>query len=98
MAPRSGRVHVTRNPALFIASDPGTSVGGWLYLWNMNEETDCPAYIGDENIEAGQGIVIPSGPYPGRLPVSIWVDANWSPLYAVSDKGKDCWVGYLKMP
>lgn len=98
MAPKSGCIHVTRNRALFIASEPITSAGGWLYLWNMNEETDRPAYIGDEHIEAGFGIVIPSGPFTNRLPVSIFVDVNWAPIYAISNIGKDCWVGYLKMP
>ena len=93
MAITSGIVHVTA-ARVEIVSPP--FAGGWVHLFNYNEELDRPAYIGGSDVASGSGIPVYGGPVP-RLPYWIFVEPN-ARLYAIADAGKDCWIGWLKTP
>jgi hypothetical protein len=93
MALKSGTIHVTKTRTLII--EPPVA-GCWVHLFNFNEETDRPAYVGDSTVTSGSGIPIYGGAVP-RLPYSLFIEPL-AGLYAISDEGKDCWIGYLKTP
>ena len=101
MASSSGTVHVTKTAQILltamISPSPLSSpqvVRGRLYLFNMNEELDRPAYVGAAGVQPGNGVAIPSGLYPARQPVELVVRPD-TDLWIVSDDGKNCWVGWL---
>jgi hypothetical protein len=94
MALKSGTLHVTKTRAPIIAPP---LAGGWVHLYNYNEEIDRPAYVGGETVVPGTGIPIFSGSPADKRPYWIFIEPN-AQLYAVSDDGKDCWIGWLLTP
>ena len=53
----SGVLHVTKNRQILTNPlDPMEPRGYNLYLFNLNEETDRHAYIGNVTVEAGTGV------------------------------------------
>jgi hypothetical protein len=86
-------VHVTRTRVQLISNAPA---GGIIYLYNNNEETDRPAYIGGETVEAGTGFPVYGGPTPH--PSFSLIVSPVSPVYAVADTGKDCWLSVMVIP
>ena len=93
MALVSGILHVTKTRKLIVV--PPVS-GACVHLYTYNTEDDRPAYIGDKNVVSSSGVMIPSGTGL-RLPYPMVIEPN-AELYAVSDEGKDCWLGFVVTP
>jgi hypothetical protein len=93
MSLQSGVVHVTKRRKLLVSAP---EAGAWVHLCNLTVETDCPAYLGDENVVPGSGLILASGAGTG-LPYSIFIGPD-AELYAIANEDKDCKVGFIKTP
>jgi hypothetical protein len=65
-----------------------------VYLFNMETTANHTAYVGDETVQVGEGIAIPSGPLVDRKPTELVIKLS-SSLYVIADTNKECDLGIL---
>jgi len=96
MATINGKIHVVHNAVQIVVPLPDiVREGYWLYLFNMETDTDKPIFLGGLDVQKNQGIVLPSGPWVSRVPFAIYVQADES-IYAVCDgPNNKAWMTYL---